>query len=260
MPKALKIAIYVVLILLILFVLNKYVFKGLKNAVFSVFSPIERALWSDKCVLCNSISKLFEFKNVKNENKELLKQTYILKSKLIELDGIEKENQALRQAMDMELEDEYSMIMAEIVAKKNEMDAIIINKGREHGVSEGMAVITKEKVLVGRIDSVLNKFSQITLISDKNFSFSVEIGEDDVIGVAKGKGSFNVRIELISKESVVNVGDTVSSSLLGGMFPKNLLVGEIEKVERKDAEPFQEADVLPYFLKSDLQYVFLLEK
>lgn len=260
MPRVIKILIYIVLITLILFILNRFAFKGLKNAVFSVFSPIEKALFKEDCVLCKGIGKIFELKNLKNENKALVKESLILKSRMVELNQAEKENEVLRQALDLDLDSEYTMIMAEIVAKKPEMDAIVINKGSNHGVVEGMAVITKENVLVGKVETVLNSFSQVTLISEDNFSFSVKIGEHDVIGVAKGKGNFNVKIELLPKESLINIGEVVVSSLLGGTFPKNLLVGEIKAVQRKDPEPFQEAEIIPYFLETELNYLFLLQK
>lgn len=260
MPRVIKILVYIVLILLILFVLNRFVFKGLKNAVFSVFSPIEKALFKEDCVLCKGIGKIFDLKNLKNENRALVAENLILKSRLAELNDIEKENEVLRQALDLGLEDEYTMIVAEIVAKKPEMDAIVINKGSNHGVVQGMAVITKENVLVGKVEAVMNRFSQVVLISEDNFSFSVKIGEHDIMGVAKGKGNFNVKIELLPKDSSINIGDVVVSSLLGGTFPKNLLVGEIGAVQRRDPEPFQGADIVPYFLQSELKYLFLLQQ
>ena len=76
--------------------------------------------------------------------------------------------------------------------------------------------------------------------------------------MAEGKGSLKLGFKLIPKEDEVKEGDIVLTAALGGSFPKGILVGEIEKVRKSDAEPFQEGEIKPYFTKADLKLVFII--
>jgi rod shape-determining protein MreC len=49
----------------------------------------------------------------------------------------------------------------------------------------------------------------------------------------------------IPQGETVSVGDTVFTSGLGGNFPRQILIGQITEVERKDYEMYQEASVQP---------------
>lgn len=104
-------------------------------------------------------------------------------------------------------------------------------------------MITSQRILVGRIGEVLDNFSKIILISNQNSSFDAKIGDSDTYGLVKGKGHFEAWLELIPKEKEVKIGDTVITSALGGIFPKNILVGEISEVQKSDVEPFQKAKI-----------------
>jgi rod shape-determining protein MreC len=49
----------------------------------------------------------------------------------------------------------------------------------------------------------------------------------------------------IPQGDTISVGDTVFTSGLGGNFPRQLLIGQIVDVERKDYEVYQTAIVQP---------------
>lgn len=258
--KTFKIIIAVILLFLIVFVVNKFFYQELKNIVFFISSPIQKFLWEEENVFSQWIKGIFESKRLKIENNELKKQNLSLRSEILQLEDLEEENKKLRKALDLGLEKEYSLILSDIISKKIEEDSILINLGRKDGVSEEMTAITEEKILIGKVGKVFDNFSQVILITQKDFSFSVEVEtkEEQVLGAAQGQGNFKLKIEFLPKETQIKEGDMVITSVLGGNFPKNLLVGEIKTIKKSDVEPFQTGEIAPFFKKLPLENLFLI--
>lgn len=274
--KKLKIVLITLLIFLVFLALNKFFYSDIKNIVFSISSSLQKFLWQEQNRISEIFESFFRLKELKIENRELKKENLFLKGKILELKELERENKNLREALDLELEKEFKLILVEIISQKGEGDFVLINKGKKDGVSENMPLITKEKVLVGRVGKVFNNFSQIILISNKNFSFSVEVvlpaarqavptgrqetEEGPVLGEAKGKGNFELQIELLPPDSPIEKGDIVITALLEGTFPENLLVGEIKDIKKSDVKPFQEGEIEPYFRQLNLETLFLIRE
>jgi len=76
--------------------------------------------------------------------------------------------------------------------------------------------------------------------------------------VAKGKGSLRLFLEFIPQEKEIRVGELIITTSLGGIFPKGLLVGEIEEVFRSDIEPFQKAKIYPFFDLEKIENLFII--
>ena len=74
----------------------------------------------------------------------------------------------------------------------------------------------------------------------------------------KGLGNFNLLLDLIPLEKEVSPGNIIITSCLSGIFPDNLLVGEIKKVKKTDLESFQQADIEPIFDISKSRNVFII--
>jgi len=58
---------------------------------------------------------------------------------------------------------------------------------------------------------------------------------------------------------LVEEGDIVSTSLLGGKFLSIFLVGEIKNIDRSDSKPFQEGEIIPYFKDIKLEKLFIVK-
>ncbi|MDP2910266.1 MAG: rod shape-determining protein MreC, partial [bacterium] len=84
------------------------------------------------------------------------------------------------------------------------------------------------------------------------------LDQNECSGVIKGLGDFNLLLDLIPLEKEVSPGDIIVTSCLGGIFPDNLLVGEVKKVEKTDIESFQQADIEPIFDLSKSRNVFII--
>lgn len=259
--KNFKIIAAVILIFLVLFSFNKFLYQGLKNISFLIAQPIEKFFWQESSVLSKAVEAFFNLRGIEAENQALLKENFILKNQILELKDLKEQNKDLRQALSLGLEKEYQLIASNIILKQAQGDFALIDKGEADQVVLGMPLITKEKVLVGKVDAVFKNFSRVILISEKDFTFSIKIqaGGQTVLGAAKGQGNFKNKFELVPKEAQLTVGDLVSTSVLGRVFPANLLVGEVKSIERSDPEPFQYGELKTYFKNSLPGILFLIK-
>lgn len=283
----LKIAIVIILVFLIFISVNRFFYQEVKKLSFIV-SPIEKLFWQKENNFFQWLESIFKIKQIKLENQKLKKENFSLMNQILELRDIEKENETLKKALGLGLNQEYNLILADLISKKTEDDSILINKGRKQGVKKDNTVITEEKVLIGKIGKVFDDFSQVLLISQKDFNFSVKIMHnittttittttiattttttttsinataiisEEITGMAQGKENFKIDIKFLPKQAEIKKGDLIATSILGGIFPKDLLVGEIKDIKKNDIEPFQQGEIKPYFKEIELEKVFII--
>jgi len=197
-------------------------------------------------------------KNLKKENEELKLKIQAFLAENIALKDLKKENEILREALGIGLEKNFKLVISQIIGKDISSDTILVNKGLNDGLTPGLPVITSQKILVGKISEVYKNFSKVMIISNKESSFDAEIENREAIGIAKGKGGLKLYLDFIPKEKEILEGDIVVTSALGGIFPKGLLVGQIKDIKRSDIEPFQQAEISPFFNIKELETLFIL--
>ena len=252
----------VIAVLLILITLNQFFLDEVKNTFYIVTSPIQNILWKKGEEFSGFLQTLVKIGSLKVENEELLRQNQELLNITGEVKDLRKENQTLREVLNLELEKDFELILVEVISKETDGDFILISKGSEDGILEGMPVITKEKIVVGTIEKVYKNFSRISLLSNQKSSFDVEIQskeDDEIYGLAQGQGDLRIRLKFVPQEEKITEGDMVFTTVLAGIFPKGLLVGEIGEVKKSDLSAFQEAEINPYFKKNLSEILFVIK-
>jgi len=253
-----QVLIFIVAIVFIFSLLNFFQ-KEIKSFFYSFSAPIQKVFWQIGERSSNFLSAVLRARDLKSEKDDLEFKNQKLMIQLAELDKLEEENKSLRQALDLGLEKDFKLAFARIISKDISQDFILIDKGKKDGILENMPVITEQKVLIGRISETYEKFSKIMLISNKQSSFDAKIlNQEECSGVIKGLGNFNLLLDLISLENEVYPGDVIVTSYLGGIFPDNLLVGEVKKIRKTDIESFKQADIEPIFDISKSKNVFVI--
>ena len=249
----------IIFIIIAILVLNLSPFsRSVKGFFYSLSEPIQVWLW-EKGIKTSALFQGFlkaddltkENMFFKSENQKLLGQN-------IELEQLKKENESLRIALGLGIEQEFNLEIAQIIAKEMFNDYLVINKGFNDGIRIGFPVITENKVLVGRISELYENISEVELLSSKNNSFDIEIFEKEIYSLAKGSGDFKIVLDLILKEENIEIGDKVISSVIGGNFPGGLLIGEIQDIEKSDTVAFQQAQVKPSFNINDFKTLFII--
>lgn len=229
-----------------------------KGFFYSVFSPVQKVLWQGGQNISGFFGTVGQLGSLQSKNQELeIKYTQLL-AENVQLKEIKKENETLREALGLQFQKDFNMILAQTISRDPSQDFIMIDKGSKDGVAVGMPVITSKKILCGRVSEVYDKFSRIMLLSATASSFDAKVSDQDIFGVVKGTGGLSLEITLVPREKDIKIGDQIITSPLEGIFPQGLLVGTIKDIIKKDADPFQSAIIQPLFNLQDLNMVFVV--
>ena len=258
-PIAWKTILVFVLIAAVFLVLNLTSFdKEVKNFFYSLSSPVQKTFWQAGDKISDFFAGIFLAQDLKKETEVLRSQNLGLYNQIVSLKELEKENETLRDALNIGLAEEFKLILTQVLSKDISADSILINKGSKDGILESFPVVTSEKVLLGRIGQVYDNFSEVILITNKESSFDAKISEKDIFGVIKGKGRLSADLTLLPKDAEVSIEDLVLTTALGGIFPDGVLVGKVKEIKRSDIDPFQTAVIEPGFSWTYLEDLFII--
>lgn len=176
----------------------------------------------------------------------------------VKLKNMEKENEELREILGLEIHKEFEFIDSYVISKEAETDCFFINKGINDGMKKDMIVINPQGSLIGQIKEVFDNNSLIQLISNSEIKLDLEIGDENIEGIAQGVGGLKIAVKKLPKEEVIEVGDIVSTGRLQKDFPRGLLVGKVIKVKKTDLSPFQEIEIKTFFKLNDLNMVLVI--
>ena len=178
-----------------------------------------------------------------------------------ELSEAQGEAQVLRDLFNRAAETpEYRRVLADVIGQDTNpaIQSILIDKGVEDGVRTGMPV-ESARGPVGQIYRSSNNAAQVALLTETASAIPVRLGTTRATGILRGAGRGALpTIDWIDLQYVVEVGELVMTSGLGGKFPAGMIIGRVVQVERNEAELFQRAIVQPAVDFRTLESVFVV--
>lgn len=189
--------------------------------------------------LINSVDDLL---NTYDENKRLKSRLEEFGTLQAEVNELEVENKKLQKLLDKKTDLRvYDPIQANVIARNPDQweEKLILNEGSSNGVKNNMAVLTSEG-LVGKVVQTTSYTSEVELLSTNNTNYRVSATVSSKGKEARGliEGYDAKRGELMLKridsKLKIKKGDKVTTSGLGGIFPKGILIGEVTKVTTDD--------------------------
>jgi len=258
----LKILVSVAVFFIFIFILNFFQ-SSIKNFFYYVSSPAQKVLWHAGNSTAGFLIPFLNSKNLEKENAELKTENQKLLSQISFLQNLRTENQALRDVISREAPKDMTLLLADVSGLDSEQDFILINKGSDDGVKKDMPVISQQKVLFGKVFEVFKNFSRVILISDKNNVIDIKVRPagleaQPVYGALKGSGRLSGYLDLIPLNSEIKENDVLVTSALDGVYPKDLLVAKIAKINENDLKPFLTAVVELFFDIKNLDKLFVV--
>lgn len=191
------------------------------------------------------------------------RENQILREKVIEI-SIEKERfkssidetKRLAKLLAFKEKSPYSLLCAEVVGISpypNE-GVLLINKGHIDGIKKDMVCITSHGLL-GIVTSVEKDVSHIQTLNNPGFRVSAMDSHTRTVGIIRQKN--RLILDNVPIGSSLNIGDTVITSGLGGVFPKGLLIGTIKDIKKSSDMLFYVAKVSA-FVPPLVEYVFII--
>lgn len=173
---------------------------------------------------------------VRAQNELLEKKCRELQAQMVDYESIKAENEELRAISGIsERNKDYKFEMATVISRDatDTFNTFIIDRGENHGVSLYDPVITADG-LVGyvsqigpisaKVTTVISSASSVGAVDSSTRDGGVLIGDLELASQGYAKLSY------LARDCDVTIGDIVVTSGLGGIFPKDLIIGEVIEI------------------------------
>ena len=237
----------------------------IENVTGVIITPVQQVFTKVGSGVSSFFGYFADVDELRKNNEELKSQIAELKREIRENERSKNENEELRNMLNLKSANpELDLVCAEIIARdpSNWYNTITLDKGTVEGVSINQPVITKGKVLVGRVSDVGTTWAEVTLITDPEHGAGVRIVRSDELAIIEGDGFLakdgNCKMSFISKNSNILAGDTIETSGLGGIYPKGLMIGKVVEISPEVQGISQYAVVKPEADVNNLRTVFVV--
>lgn len=250
-----KLAVTIIVLSVAFLGLIIYTFKDPnKNAIESgagaALNPIQKIAYTVNVKIKDFVDLCLNFSTVKEENNNLTKENADLKKQLLEYSDLKQENDQLRKVLKFkDSRDNYNYVATNIIgyAGGNILDGYIVDKGKDDGIEKGMIVIAADG-LVGQVTSVGSNWAIIKSILNENIAVSVKVeSTKENTGILRGyrnaDGTAECKVENLPMDSNIKEGDTIVTSGLGQIYPKDIMVGKVVSVQEDKVNVMKNAIV-----------------
>lgn len=236
-------------------------FNPFRSVFFRAAYPFEKIF----CVLSYKIYQakdlVFSIGDLKRENTKLTEENLKLLSENAMLCDMESENKTLRSELKLLPREKFDLEAAKIISydPRGHGNWIKIDKGEKDGIKPGMPVIVSNSVIVGKIEEVFSKSSQVILSTNSQSVINGVVSATEAKGIAKGKYGLGIIFDMVLQTDTISVGDEVITSGISGAIPRGLLLGKIQEVRLSPDHLFQQAVISPPIEFSKLKIVFVIK-
>jgi rod shape-determining protein MreC len=226
----------------------------IQNVSLTVTAPIQDGLRDLADPVANFIEGVFSRGDLVRENERLRRDLERLQSETAASREAERRVDELEEALEVKKSrPDDVFVVADVVGQDPSgiKRALAVDRGSKDGLDEGMVVLSKGGSLVGTVSRVYEDFAWLRLVSDPNSAVNVAVlsedGEEGIEprGVAIGELRSRLSVEMLPPEAQIEKGDLVTTSGLGGNYPRALLVGSVSSVEEEPQALSKRAKVEP---------------
>ncbi len=226
-----------------------------------IISPIEAGLRSIARPIADTVANLGDVRELTRENEALRGENERLNAEVARLqeEAVQQEQLGRLLEVTSSLADQ-EFLVAKIYAGSptNLRQLVAIDLGTSDGIQVGMPVLTEGNTLVGTVTAVTATHSWVTLVTDVSSAISSLILESRAQGIVSGGYDRQLTMEFVTQDSLLNEGDTVITSGLGGTYPAGLVIGQVTRVSGSPQELFRQVGVEPFASLSRLETVLVM--
>ena len=229
----------IVLLTLVILNLPGETTARMKLGVGSLFVPLFGLANTVQQIGSKTATSVVPRSELVRNNEILERQNEELRLQLMQAEGAMHENERLRRLLGWQPNKSWKLKPAHVVLfePSNWWRSIQIDLGSRDGVRPNSAVLTSDG-LVGRISSVSLTRSQVVLLGDPNCKVAARVEnptrDTGVIGATGPLEGGIVEMAYLSRNADLKPGQNVWTSGLGGVFPKDILIGKILDAHSED--------------------------
>lgn len=236
-------------------------------AVRSVVGFIQRGLSATGSTITGSIRSVGELRRLRGEYELLLGELERYQQLEGSIATLERENERLREQLGFAARVELDTVAARVIAIESGpvFNSFVINRGTRHGVAEDQAVfafVGGRQGLVGRINEVAGGTALIVPVTAPGSYVSARLDRSRHEGLLEGSGAEDraLTLRFIPREArnQIQYDDLVVTSGLNSLFPPELPIGRVLRVDSPAYEASLTVSIEPFVDFSRLEYVFVL--
>lgn len=260
--KRIKLAVTLAVCGLLLIFNPKGFFNPIRGIFLRVAYPFQKTFYLLSGEIKGEVVFLGSISELKNENIALIRENNQLSSEIALLKDEKKENERLRAQLDLIPKEKFSLEASFVIGQDPQRSEswIMIDKGSSAGIEEEMPVIVSDGILVGKISEVYGNTAKVNLLTNSGSVINAVDMETEAKGIVRGEYGLGTIFDLVAQTDIINSGDTIVTSGLGGDFPRGLLIGKVQETRSTQDKLFQQAVVMPRVKYSKLDIVFVIKK
>ncbi|MBN1380650.1 MAG: rod shape-determining protein MreC [Deltaproteobacteria bacterium] len=230
-----------------------------RNLVMEISGSVEFGITGLVDGVRNVWNRYIFLVELEDENRRLKEQNAQLLGELIKYREGYLEAKRLQNILELKRNTRYPVIGAQVIniAQASLFKTLMINRGKAHGLKVDMPVIAS-KGIVGRITEISWHTARVLLVIDVNSNIDALIQRTRTQGILQGSGFKGGTLKYVLKSADVSLGDVVISSGMGGLFPKEILLGTVKKIDKDRSGLFQYVEVSPSVDFNKLEEVLVL--
>lgn len=207
-----------------------------RDAVGTVLTPMQKAFNYAAEALDGFAAYFYKFDELVDENVALKERIAELEGQIYDAKELEDAYAWLSEFLDLKVQHTDFVLMPAAVTGResgNYASVLTLDVGYGSGIRKNMPVITSVGI-VGRVTEVGYNWCKVTTILESQSAIGAVIERSDEVGIVEGKFGLSAeglcRMNYLSANASVEVGDRVLSSGYGSVYPRGLVVGYVEEV------------------------------
>lgn len=238
-PLVIAAAAVVLLLVLALITSGDRALTWAESALGSVIEPVQGFASRMSGSIIGFVENVFNTTDADQENAQLKVYVAQLEQSVQEMEQLRQENARLKALLDFsESTPDLDYVAGEVIGRSQGIwfDTFTINIGRNEGIEKNMPVVNGDG-LVGRVDEVGATWSKVIALIDSSMSVSVMVERTRDSGMIRGTLEAGVDSDILElyymdSDADIQPGDKIVTTVIGGIYPKGLPIGEVLEVSR----------------------------
>ncbi|MBS6928155.1 MAG: rod shape-determining protein MreC [Finegoldia magna] len=215
-----------------------------ENAIGTVITPVNKVFYVIGSKFKESVHYVFGTKKMREDNKRLIVENAKLRKNVDNLNKVISDKRYLQEEYELLSKDRTIKTKAFITGKDpgNIFTRFSIDKGSMDKIKKGDIVIEAvssndgiEKGLVGVVTEVGLNHSKVDTIMNSGNNVGFRLAKSEDVGILNEKEKDILKGYMYDSNADVKVGDVLTTSGLGGVYPRDIKIGEVtEVIKTKD--------------------------
>jgi len=229
--------ILLALLLLAIAIIDPRGFAALRGAALDGTAPATEGSRSVGDFVRGIGTGIGDYFRAGSQNSELRAEVEKMRAEIVRAQAIEFENRRLRHLLGLAGQIEDEVTIARVVGSSfaSNRRYAILSAGSQSGVAAGMPVRAPEG-LIGRVLETGRWAARILLVTDGASSVPVRLVRDGTPALAVGRGDGTIELRTLEVgANPFQVGDVLVTSGIGGIYPPNIPVARVTRLEGDSA-------------------------